>query len=238
MKKSLSTLAFTLAAVLSAPVLAEAQDENTELADRFTRLTNMQVVAIEDAPIEGMTQIVTKSGVLYVSEDGEHILSGALHEFQQGFKNLSKERIAEIYKPEIDRLKNTFIQYKAPDEKHEVIVFYDSNCSYCKQLHRNIDTYLAKGITINYAAAPMFGPSSVSGLNSIWCSEDPKAALNDNAHGTKPSGPSCAESPVAEHKALADMLGVRATPMIYSTNGTLVKQGAAPAKSLMEALEQ
>lgn len=238
MTKSLSAIAFTLAAVLSTSAQAETNEADTDIADRFSRLTNMEIVAIEDAPIDGMTQIVTKSGVLYVSKDGKHILSGALHEFQQGFKNLSKERVAQIYKPEIDRLKDTFIQYKAPNEKHEVVVFYDSNCGYCHRLHRNIDTYLDLGITINFAAAPIFGPSSVSGLNSIWCSDDPKQALDNNARGGKPSGPTCKESPVSEHKALADMLGVKATPMIYTTDGTLVKRGAAPAQSLLEALEK
>jgi len=238
MTKSLSAIAFTLAAVLSTSAQAETNEADTDIAERFSRLTNMEIVAIEDAPIDGMTQIVTKSGVLYVSEDGQHILSGALHEFKQGFKNLSKERVAQIYKPEIDRLKDTFIQYKAPNEKHEVIVFYDSNCGYCKKLHRNIDTYLDLGITINYAAAPIVGQSSVRELNSIWCSDNPKQALDDNAHGGKPRGPACKESPVSEHKELADMLGVQATPMIYSTDGTFVKRGAAPAQLLMEALEK
>jgi len=49
------------------------------------------------------------------------------------------------------------IVYKAPKEEYQITVFTDSTCGYCRKLHKEIDGFLAEGISVRYMAFPRGG---------------------------------------------------------------------------------
>lgn len=231
-------LAFLAAAITSTPTIA-SEPSKDDVRLKFQRLTNIPTVAIEQAPLENMWQIVTNSSVFYATKDGKYIFSGALHDFESGLSNRSTSRLSEIHKSTIKELQDSFITYKAQNEKHHILVFYDAQCGYCKALHRELDDYLAKGITVSYAAFAALGPRSSEMLTHIWCSDDQHAALDKNANNQSFGNDASCNSPVNLHNDLGEAMGVNGTPAIFTLDGISVSRGyvdAARMESLLNDL--
>lgn len=215
-------------------IAGEQTKENVRL--KFQQITNIPTIAVEQSPVDDMWQVVTANAVFYITKDGKHIFSGALHDFQSGLANRSSSRLAEIHQGRIDELKDTFITYTAENEKHHILVFYDSSCGYCKALHKDIDSYLAKGITVSYAAFAALGPRSETGLKHIWCSEDKHEALNRNAHGQSYGSNDSCSNPVDRHNELGQAMGVNGTPAIFKLTGESVSRGYVQAEQMESIL--
>ncbi|MCO4319897.1 thioredoxin fold domain-containing protein [Aliidiomarina quisquiliarum] len=232
-----SALSFALLTTFN----ATAQTNKQALAERLTQLTKLEVIAIEEAPIANFVQLVTPQGIFYASEDGKHIISGGIHEFSNGFRSLTNERMGAVRGQAIKELEDTFITYRSPSEEYEVIVFYDPTCPFCRRMHENIDSYLNQGITIHYAAFPRGGINTASArqLDSIFCADNPKSTLDNSIVNTPIPPKVCTEeSPVASHYALGEQLGVRGTPAIYTLNtATAIDGGALPANQLRGRLD-
>lgn len=216
------------------------------LSKKFQSLTPFKIKAVEDAPLADFYQLVTDKGVFYISKDGEHILSGSVHEAKNGLPNLTKQRIQEESNKALAELKSSFVTFKAPNQKHEIVVFYDASCGYCKKLHGEMSQLNAKGVTVHYAGWPRMGvesrrnPGSYSSayrdLQNIWCSESPKSAFDRSAEGAYVEEASC-ETKIEEHYALGEQMGVRGTPAIYNMDGAEVTRGYAPAQRIVDNLE-
>lgn len=236
--KNLSAYALALIALaIGFSASANSGQEQTH-AEKLTQLTGIDVVAAEQAPIDGFYQLVTKDGVFYVSKDGQHIFSGALHNFENGFRNLSEERLGLIRAETIVQHADTFITYKAPNQIHEIVVFYDSSCPFCVRMHQQLDSYLDQGITVHYAAFPRNGINSpvANELTNIFCAENPQEALNASSKNQAVLPASCGSNPVASHFQLGEELGVRGTPAIFTISGRAIGGGAVPAQQLIGQL--
>ncbi len=242
----LKAIAFTVLALVSATTTA-AELNKSQVSKQFQELAPLKVLNVEDAPLPGFYQLVTERGVFYASKDGKHIMSGSLHEFKAGLKNLTEDRMQLVHKAEFERVKDTFITYKAPNQKHEVVVFFDTSCGYCQKLHSEIASYNAAGITVHYAAWPRQGltiPNSTEAtpgfleLQSIWCAENPQLMLNLVARGGQPEAKSCSKARIAEQFKLGQMMGIQGTPAIYSMTGEQLVGGYAPAQQVSQILER
>lgn len=239
MNLTLKSIFAISALTLSASAIAQTQPE--EFSEKLEKLTGISVLAVEDAPIEGFKQLVTASGIFYVTNDGEHIFSGALHKFENGFPSLTNQRLSVVKKAAIDEWADTFITYESPVEEHEIIVFYDSSCPFCVRMHTNVESYLQQGITIHYAAFPRGGVGSPSerDLRNIFCAEDKHAALDASIHNERLEPATCEnESLIASHYNLGEQLNVRGTPAIYTFDNVYeVPGGAIPAPQLRGMLD-
>ena len=215
----------------------------TELSKRFQKLIPFPVTYIETSPMDGFKQIVTERGIFYVSNDGEHLITGTVHKFQKGLENLTEKRNLKIYSETISTLENDFITYRAPNEKHEVIIFYDISCGYCKKLHSQIAEYNAKGITVHYAAFPRQGvyhsgtnqyTAGFKELENIWCSDNKSMVFNMASRGVAASPSSCSNT-IEKQYNLGKQLGVRGTPSVFAMNGKSVVTGyVAPDRMLQK----
>jgi thiol:disulfide interchange protein DsbC len=92
------------------------------------------------------------------------------------------------------------------------------------------------GITVNYYGFPRSGPGTESFRKyvSVWCAEDPQAAMNNAKSGGAVKPADCA-NPVAEQYNLGRLVGVTGTPAIVLEDGTLMP-GYVPAKTLARGL--
>ncbi|MGU0057296.1 bifunctional protein-disulfide isomerase/oxidoreductase DsbC [Enterobacter hormaechei] len=167
-----------------------------------------------------MKTVLTNSGVLYVTEDGKHIIQGPMYDVKRRAAG-ERHQPAADEKPE--RARKEMIVYKAAQEKHVITVFTDITCGYCHKLHEEMKDYNALGITVRYLAFPRAGVQSQpeQDMKAIWCAKDRNKAFDDamNGKGVKPA--SC-DIDIANHYALGVQFGVSGTPAIVLSNGYVV----------------
>ena len=117
----------------------------------------VQSTEIQPAPVAGMKTVLTNSGVLYVTEDGKHIIQGPMYDVSGASPvNVTNQLLMK----HLNALENEMIVYKAPQEKHVITVFTDITCGYCHKLHEEMRDYNALGITVRYLAFPRQGLES------------------------------------------------------------------------------
>ena len=132
-----------------------------------------------------------------------------------------------------------FISFRSNNQKHEIVVFTDVDCGYCRKFHSEIDQYNGLGITVNYVAFPRSGIESES-FNKIvgaWCSKDAKNILTEQKKGSEPIIEQCEDHPVREHFTLGQRIGITGTPAIVTSDGRLLP-GYLPADELLLRIEE
>lgn len=139
-----------------------------------------------------------------------------------------KNRIAQL--ASIDP-KNVLI-YRPEAVKGIVNIFTDLDCSYCKKLHEEIPRLMDLGIEVRYLAFPRHGAGSLSytKMVSIWCAEDPKDVMTQAMREEELEVRHC-EHTIDQQFALGRKLGVRGTPTLIFSDGTLWS-GYLPATTL------
>lgn len=187
--------------------------------------------SITPTAIAGLNEVVADGSVIYVSDDGNYVLSGVLLDVQ-GRANLTERALSSV---RVDALNSIPAGQKivfAPqgEVKHRVTVFTDISCSYCQIFHEKLPEYLARGIQVEYMAFPRGGSQSeaYAPMAQIWCAADPAQAFTDAMAGRPITAPAC-DSPVLDHYDLGDRLGIEGTPTIYDAFGNQLGGFLEPA---------
>jgi Protein-disulfide isomerase len=120
---------FTL---LAAAFSGVAHADDAAIKQSLTKL-GVQSSEIVPAPVAGMKTVLTNSGVLYVTEDGKHIIQGPMYDVS-GAQPVNVT--TQMLLPHLNALEKEMIVYKAPKEKHVITVFTDITCGYCQKLQR------------------------------------------------------------------------------------------------------
>jgi len=209
-----------------------------------TLAPDVQVDAVQVAPIPGFYQVIASGQLMYLSTDGKYLLNGDLIDLSRG-RNLSEPAWAAFRKRELAKVPAAQrIVYAPPNPKYTVTVFTDVNCGYCRALHEHVAEFNREGIAVEYLAWPREGVASTSGrptptygeMVSVWCAADRHAAFNDAVKGKAPATASCA-NPVAEQFDLGMKLGVGGTPTIIAPDGRTLGGYVTPAQ-LLAALQR
>ncbi|QQG27982.1 bifunctional protein-disulfide isomerase/oxidoreductase DsbC [Pectobacterium carotovorum] len=228
MKKGLLLLSLLVA---TATHFAHADD--AAIKQTLTRL-DMQGAEILPSPMAGMKTVITDSGVLYISEDGKHLLQGPLYDVSG---TMPVNTTNKILIGKLDALQEQMIVYKAAQEKHVITVFTDITCGYCHKLHEQMKDYNALGITVRYLAFPRQGMKSPAAkdMQSIWCVADRNKAFDSAMKGDAISAATC-KTDIAAHYQLGIQFGVQGTPAIVLQDG-LVVPGYQGPKEMLAMLE-
>ena len=133
--------------------------------------------------------------------------------------------------------KKDLITFEPKELIHNVFVFTDVDCGYCRQFHNQIDAYLELGIRVNYLAYPRAGVGSESfrKISSAWCDDDPNYSLTLLKQGKDIEIKLCADNPVEKHFKLGNALGVQGTPSIITDEGKMIP-GYLPPQDLLNIL--
>lgn len=235
---ALSLGGLALSAALSAPVLAGPKEDAiaSKLADA---VPGLQVTSIEAAEAPGLYEVQSNSGqTIYTTENGEYLLTGDLLKITDtGIANVTEQGRARQRSDKMEAFADKgVISYPAEDEKAVVGVFTDIDCPYCRKLHDEIPQLNDYGITVNYYAFPRSGPGTRSWTKyeSVWCSDDPQAAM-DAAKGGKSVASASCDNPIEQQYQLGKEVGVTGTPAIVLEDGNMVR-GYVPARNLAEGL--
>jgi thiol:disulfide interchange protein DsbC len=144
---------------------------------------------------------------------------------------LRKELIADI-----DASKQ--ITFTPPEPTHELMVFTDIDCGYCRKLHAQVEEYNQQGIAIHYMAFPRagIGSRSYEKFVAVWCADDQRDAMTQAKLGSEPDPDQC-DNPIAEQYQLGVALGVTGTPALLTASGQLIP-GYVPPDQLRKRLDQ
>lgn len=208
-----------------------------------TNLSGLPIDEIHPSPMEDWFEFTSRGDIYYVSSDGNYLFQGQLVQIIDGVVNLtsqSKRKYDAVRSPMRKKVlaeiaDEELVVYQAKDEKHQVDVFVDINCGYCRKLHKEMDGFNALGITVRYLAYPRAGLNSSSArmLESAWCADDRPKAMADAILNRAVEPKSC-KNPVADHYGLVKEFALTGTPNIIFANGDLWPGYIEPANLLKE----
>ncbi len=195
---------------------------------------------VEAVEGSGLYEVALDAGTyIYLTPDGRHIVAGDLFEVR-GDRIVAitdSTRRAKRRATMAQIAQETTITF-APNSGAgtPVVVFTDTDCQYCRDLHSQVSQYLARSIEIRYMAYPTGGPGSATyrDMVSAWCANDRQSALSDLIRGEQIEPLSC-DNPVARHYEIGEQMGVTGTPTIVLPDGRAIL-GMFSADQLAEAL--
>ncbi len=135
---------------------------------------------------------------------------------------LKTDMFSRLCLPMQDKENMLIYEPEVPSNR-SITVFTDISCGYCRRLHGEINTLLDEGVRVRYLLFPRAGLGSQGhkDLESVWCADDPQAAMTNAKSGGKIDPKSC-DTPIESHVALAERLGLRGTPLIYTDSGVKI----------------
>ena len=231
-------------ALLSFNVSADESKEAAIRSALSALSSQVPIVSVADAQFPGLYEVTLASGEnLYVNEVGSHFIVGEVYKVESDGRlvNLTEEgkkagRIAQLaaLNPE------DMIIFPATGEtKAHMTVFTDTDCFYCRKLHKEMAKINEKGIEVRYLAFPRAGAGSKTAkvMESIWCADkkDQQTLFTQAKSGQEVPSLSCDNSPVMSQYELGQKMGVTGTPALVLEDGTLVP-GYMPAAQLAKML--
>ncbi len=231
-----------LAAVIGlAPAFAAELDEvPAEERERIAELfETIDAEDIHGSPIEGWYTIRQGSVVAYISSDGRYLLQGDIIDLDQQV-NLTEESRSLARRELMSTVTDDQVIAFSPAEvKYSVSIFTDTDCTYCRRLHSQIDAYMAHGIEVRYLLFPRGGPASSSWntAEEVWCSADRANALTMAKLDREFKSAKCDASIVQDHYIMGQDVGLSGTPAIVFDDGELVA-GYLPPDALKMRLER
>lgn len=231
-----TALLLCMLATAAASVVAQELEKIRDDLDRI--LPKDLSYEIQSSPVKGLKQIVIGPQVLYVTEDGGHLIEGNIFDLKTHVNVTETLKKAARNSALIKLLDTETLTYKAPQADAQTItVFTDVDCGFCRQFHSEMADYNAKGISIRYLLYPREGKNSEAYQKSqnIWCSRNQREAMNAIMTGKQVSVGNCA-TPIDKHIALGKLMEIRGTPAIILPSGEYIA-GYIDPKQLREKMD-
>lgn len=232
-----AAVAIGMMIALAQTAVAAEQDFGAIEGKLRTLVPNAKTIAVSETPIEGVLQVQINSDIVYVSNDGKYMLQGQILDIDNRI-NMTDQAMSGIRLGLLKELNpEEQISFAPEDTVHELLVFTDIDCGYCRKLHNQMAEYNREGIAIRYLAFPRAGLGSASydKYVSVWCADDKQEALTLAKNGSEPEPKQCV-NPIAEQYELGREVGVTGTPALLTSNGTLIP-GYVPPAQLRQRLE-
>lgn len=229
-------VAFFAVCLLVSPVMAESVDLETARKNISAQFNGVKSKNIVPSPIPGLYQVSMPPQIFYASADGRYIVKGDLIDSKLKRNITETARNGAVSAAITAMGEDSMIVFGNDTLKHTVTVFTDIDCGYCRKLHNEVKKYNALGIRVRYMAYPRagIGSDSFKKAEAVWCSKDKAKAMTNSKNGVNVEADKC-KSPVAKHYALGEKIGIRGTPAIVLSNGTIVG-GYVPAQRLSDGL--
>ncbi len=212
--------------------IAGAQDSSME--ENLARLlpSNMQVEAIQEAPMEGVFEVTAGNQVLYVYSVNEFLMIGDVYNTKERI-NLGEERKNEQISEAMKSVPEEEMIVMGSDPERYVVVFTDTDCGYCQRFHQQVTELNEKGLQVRYMMFPRAGLESDSYREavSVWCADDQIQAMTIAKSGGRVAHAEC-KNPVADQYALGQKIGIRGTPTMILDTGKVIP-GYLPVEQLL-----
>jgi len=241
LKIARNLIALGLAGLLTTGTLAAVEEPNPEQSREQNRQAiaerwDLQIENIHDAAIPGLFEVMIGSQIVYLSQDGRFLVEGDITDLTNQ-ENLTEKRRVSARQIAIDSFgADKMIAFGGADPLHTITVFTDTDCTYCRKLHSEIDVINDLGIEVRYLLYPRYGPGSKTWhiANNVWCSDNRQEALT-LAKLDEVLEPKQCDTPVSEIYKLGQGIGFRGTPAIVTADGDLIA-GYMPPQALLDRL--
>ena len=202
------------------------------LLSLFPDLKNIEITHTD---IQDVYQFWAGTQLNYVQYKDGHIFLGELYNLERKV-SLAREAEQKNIASLINRLnKNDLIRYPAQNEKHEISIFTDVDCHFCRKIHTEIPKLNAAGISVQYVAFPAYS-RDINKHISVWCADNPLKAMNSAKKGFSIPEKNCKNS-VRQTLNLGSSLGFNGTPnIVYATGETV--EGYQSAEQIIAHLNQ
>lgn len=225
------------------PANPDVSDETLgNIRERLTELLpGIRLGEISPTQIPGLYELITDGQIYYVDESAQFLVDGNLIQLSNR-ANLTDARLGGIHLSLIKEVGEENMLIYEPEKKstRSITVFTDISCGYCRRLHAELDTLLEQGVRVRYLLFPRAGLGSQGhkDLESVWCADDPQEAMTIAKAGGEIVAKTC-ENPIEQHVALAERVGLRGTPLIYTDSGEKVPgyREAAALASMVNTTE-
>jgi thiol:disulfide interchange protein DsbC len=229
-----------LAILLFAISLAAVADDSYNIVENRIRslAPHASTIAISETPIDGILQVQINGDIVYTTADGKFLFQGRILDLdtREDLTEASKAGLRKELMVNIDAASQ--ISFSPEEPVHNLTVFTDIDCGYCRKLHAQVAEYNKQGIAIHYMSFPRAGVGSRSYEKavSVWCANDQQTAMTQAKLGAEPEPHQC-DNPVAEQYQLGVDLGVTGTPALLTGDGLLIP-GYIPPEKLRVRLDQ
>lgn len=227
---------------VTAPITTKGVDPSVRdvvVESLRTSFPDLPVLSMSETPLGTLIEVELDGGqILYVSRNGQFLLSGDLYQIKPSVVNLAEQRRSERRKQIMDQVPiNEMVVFSPLGEPKEYInVFTDVDCGYCRKLHVEVPELNARGIEVRYLAYPRAGLNTptFNKIVSAWCSDNRNEAITALKSGKSIPEKQCA-NPVSDHYEIGRSIGVTGTPAIVTSSGKLLP-GYMPAADLAAAI--
>ncbi|TBW57843.1 DsbC family protein [Marinobacter halodurans] len=233
---------------LAAVSIAEAAgktgsaDVESAITQRLeSAIPGLQVQQVAPSDIDGFYAVSTNNpDMIYSTADGQYFFVGDLYRVsdQGDLDNVTEKARAKTRAERIAKVDPADMITFSPKgkSKADIYVFTDIDCPYCRKLHKEVPRLNELGIAVHYLAYPRTGPNTPSFRKyvSVWCSDDPKEAMDNAKAGNAVPSKTC-DNPVLEQYRLGGEVGVTGTPAIVLEDGRMVR-GYVPSDQLAKGL--
>lgn len=220
------------------------QSESTidEIGERLaTNLPGIDVSGLAESDFDGLFELISDGQIYYIDENAEYLVDGSLIRLSDR-ANLTDARLGGLHMGLIEQIGEESMLIYEPEKSatRSITVFTDISCGYCRRLHAEIETLLEEGVRVRYLLFPRAGLGSQGhkDLESVWCADDPLEAMTNAKAGGRIVPATC-DTPIEQHVALAERVGLRGTPLIYTDSGEKVPgyREAAALASMVNSSE-
>jgi thiol:disulfide interchange protein DsbC len=185
-------------------------------------------------PVPGIFELTHGTDISYITADAAYVFAGDLYKVTKSgdFPNLSEDRRRETRLAMLASVpESQMLVFGPANAAHTITVFTDVDCTYCRQLHKQIADYNRLGVRVRYMFYPRTGPDTESWAKAetVWCSKDRKATFTRAKLGKELDlKKSCPGSPVAREYELGREIGLTGTPGIVLESGELIPGYLSP----------
>jgi len=199
------------------------------------RYPEINKVEVATTPFSGLYELRVGGDLLYADAQVNFLLQGTLIDAQSR-TDLTEKRQQALNRVEFAALPlELAIKQVRGAGTHQIAVFEDPNCRYCKTLHKTLAQM--DDITVYTFLFPILSEDSGQKARNVWCAVDRAQVWQDwMLRAQIPPEANC-ETPIQTLLALGQNLRLRGTPAIFFTDGSRVS-GALPLDALRARLAQ
>lgn len=224
-------------AIISGVLAFDASADEAKVTQKLQgKFPNMVVESVTKSPFAGLYEVVLDGEIVYTDDKVEYFFGGNIYDIRTlPPKNLTQDSTNRLAAKTLQGSTASAIKRVKGSGKRTLYTFEDPNCSYCKQLQKE----LAKinDVTHYVFLIPILGQDSHDKARAIWCAKDRAKAWDDlMLRAVAPEGGANCSTPIDRNLQLMRRFGIRGTPAVYLPDGQQIG-GYLPAEKIEQALK-
>ncbi len=182
-----------------------------------------KIDSIKPAPMADWSEVALGTRIVYVSNDGVHLMNGSLYAAAEQ-KDLTEASQSALRASTIKKLPDIAkISFSPAKPDSRVTVFTAIDCGFCRELHKHMDGYHERGIAVDYVVIPRHPPGTPMDIatRQLYCETDAQNAFAAALENRIKDKATCEGKGYDAGAAMAQTLGIQSTPTVVFSDGSL-----------------